>query len=163
MRKKIMMILILSGFWMVISETITGENIIFGLSVGLLMAVMRREMKGLDKGKGFLTIRNLHAYGYYMGVLLKEIILSNIQVAKIVLHPIIEISPTVITYETKLKTAFHRTIFANSITLTPGTLTVLLENQSLTIHCLRKEYAEQIQNSALEKILLRIEEQENDR
>jgi multicomponent Na+:H+ antiporter subunit E len=105
-----------------------------------------------------LMLSNVNKYVAYLWLLVKEIILANLQVAKIVLSPKISISPTMITYETKLKSVFHRTVLANSITLTPGTLTVSLVDNILTIHCLREEYGEQIIDSKLEQILLQIEE-----
>jgi len=65
------------------------------------------------------------------------------------------------TFTTDLKSDFLRTILANSITLTPGTITVDMSDDEFTVHCLRGEYGQGLVDSKFEKILLRIEESMN--
>ena len=91
-------------------------------------------------------------------ILIKEIIVSNFHVAKIVLSPQIAISPQIVIIKTKIKSDFHKTIFANSITLTPGTLTISMDRDKITVHCLKDEFARGLTNSAFEKIILKVEE-----
>jgi len=107
-------------------------------------------------GKHFF--RTTYLLIIYLIILIKEIIIANFQVAGIVLSPKMNISPEVISFTTKLKSDFNKTILANSMTLTPGTITVLVENNTLTVHCLRKEYIEGVMSSKFEKILLKLEE-----
>ncbi|MDF2678435.1 MAG: sodium:proton antiporter [Bacillota bacterium] len=63
---------------------------------------------------------------------------------------------------TKLKNEFNKTVLANSITLTPGTLTLDSTNDKLIIHCLDKEVAKGLENSKFEQMLLKKEELFND-
>ncbi len=72
-----------------------------------------------------------------------EIIKSNLAVADIILSRNIEeaIDPEIINYKTKLNSKLSRVIFANSITLTPGTVTMSLFNDELVIHALSSEGA----------------------
>ncbi|MEJ8553826.1 Na+/H+ antiporter subunit E [Tepidibacter sp. Z1-5] len=94
----------------------------------------------------------------YLFVLIVEVIKANIDVAKIVLSPKIDIEPVVVNFKTKLKSDLCRVILANSITLTPGTITMVMENDVYTIHCLKKQFAEGLLDSKFENILLKIEE-----
>jgi len=93
----------------------------------------------------------------YIALLFYEVVIANFQVAKIVLNPKLDIKPMVIEYESKLSESMLLTILANSITLTPGTMTVGIEGKKLQVHCLRKFYAESLQGNKFEKQLLKIE------
>lgn len=70
----------------------------------------------------------------YIFIFLKELIKSNLDVAKRVLSPKLPITPGIVKVKTNLTSDFAKTILANSITLTPGTLTVELEGEFLYIH-----------------------------
>jgi len=70
----------------------------------------------------------------YVFVFLTELVKSNFDVARRVLAPSLPINPGIVEVETKLKSKLGRMILANSITLTPGTLTVKIENDKLFIH-----------------------------
>jgi multicomponent Na+:H+ antiporter subunit E len=74
-----------------------------------------------------------------------------------VLNPKSKINPCVTIYKTKLKSRFCRTVLANSITLTPGTITLKMINDELVIHCLKEEYIASLENLEFEKILLKVE------
>lgn len=82
----------------------------------------------------------------YAPWLIKEIIVANIDVIKRVLSPNIEkaISPTWIVVSAKQKTRLGRVIFANSITLTPGTVSVEVGDDKILVHALSKEGAESL-------------------
>lgn len=93
----------------------------------------------------------------YMLLLIREIVIANIAVAKIVLSFEMKSSPVVVRFESRLNSEILRVVLANSITLTPGTLTVDLEDGVYTVHCLKEEFAKDLNNSRFEKILLNIE------
>lgn len=67
-------------------------------------------------------------------VFLKDLIVSNIQMAKIVISPKIVIEPAIMTVQTTLTNQFDKLLLANAITLTPGTISLELDGQSLMIH-----------------------------
>ncbi|MDA3886199.1 MAG: Na+/H+ antiporter subunit E [Candidatus Delongbacteria bacterium] len=71
---------------------------------------------------------------WYIIFLFIEIIKANFDVARRVISPKIRINPGIVTVKTKLKTATGRMVLANSITLTPGTLTVDIDEDTLYIH-----------------------------
>ena len=77
----------------------------------------------------------------YTPWLLKEIVIANLDVARCILSPRIRFSPTLIAVKALPKTELGCTILANSITLTPGTITVRLRKGILLVHALTKESA----------------------
>ena len=67
-------------------------------------------------------------------------------------------SMVLVKVHTDLKTETARVILANSITLTPGTITVSLTEQELLVHCLDKTLAEGMEDSSFVKLLKKLEE-----
>jgi multicomponent Na+:H+ antiporter subunit E len=67
---------------------------------------------------------------------LKEVFVANVQVAKVILDPKLPISPRMVVFHGSQKTDLGRAIYANSITLTPGTITTGIEGQEFQIHAL---------------------------
>ena len=80
----------------------------------------------------------------YWGWLLKEIVKSSWSVACLVLNPRLPISPTVITLENLPSDAVGQAILGNTITLTPGTLTMDVVEGSMSVHCLTQEGADEL-------------------
>lgn len=149
--------LILTGlfllFWIILCEQLTIEVVILGMIVSAAVYYFNRRLFTEDS----FRLRKLPLYALYLLLLLKEIVFANINVAKIVLSPRINISPCIVRLETQLKSKLHRAILANSITLTPGTLTVQLKEDELVVHCLIKAYIPDLIHSKFEKLLLKIE------
>ena len=82
--------------------------------------------------------------GYWLW-LLKEIIVSSLEVAKLILKPSMPISPTVVVLTAENQTDVGQVIFGNSITLSPGTVTLDLHEGQILIHCLTSESAKELQ------------------
>ena len=78
--------------------------------------------------------------GYWMW-LLREVVSSSIEVARIVLNPSLPISPTMVELTTTEATEAGKVILGNSITLSPGTVTIDLHKNRLLVHCLTRESA----------------------
>jgi multicomponent Na+:H+ antiporter subunit E len=76
--------------------------------------------------------------------LAREIVLANIEVIKCILKPGKSISPQMITLPLKQKTDLGRVIYANAITLTPGTVSVQLEKNIIVVHALTKQTADEL-------------------
>lgn len=70
----------------------------------------------------------------YFFIFVKELIVSNFDVARRVLSPSLPINPGIVKVHTKLKSKIGKLVLANSITLTPGTLTTEIEGENLYIH-----------------------------
>ena len=83
----------------------------------------------------------------YLLILVVEIIKANIDVIKLVLSRNPELSPTLKTIKVDLKSRVSLVALANSITLTPGTITVSMNKNELLIHALTKENLEGMEES----------------
>lgn len=142
-------------FWIILTDNVKIETICVGLIISLLVISLNKNLMRSNIQLNFK--KNILMWIYYIIMLVKEVVVSNFHVAKIVLSPKIEISPQVVIIQTKIKSDFHKTIFANSITLTPGTITISLDNNKITVHCLKQEFASSLTNTAFEKIILNIE------
>lgn len=149
-------------FWIILCETLNLEVAIIGIFLCFFVFKFNKDMivngKKIDRFKA----KNLLYIIQYAGILIKEIFKSNFHVAKIVLSPKMNISPQVVKINTEIKSDLYKTMLANSITLTPGTLTLLMNNNELTIHCLQKENIKGLYNSDFENILLKAEEDKDD-
>jgi len=94
--------------------------------------------------------------GYFF-VLIKEIVIANLGTIRLIGSQKYDVEPVLVTFKTELKTDLARTILANSITLTPGTITVELTEDEFRVHCLDKEMAEGMADSVFVKKLLKME------
>ena len=90
----------------------------------------------------------------YLPWLLYQIVLANLQIAYLALHPRMRelIDPHIIKFKTKLKKDLSLVLFANSITLTPGTITVLIEDDHYYVHAINRSIAEGLPGKMEEKV-----------
>lgn len=75
-------------------------------------------------------------YLSYLAWLLGQIVLANLQIAAVVLHPRLPVAPSVVRVRTRLEGDLARATYGNSITLTPGTITLDVEGDDLIVHAL---------------------------
>lgn len=151
-------------FWIILTENFNRERLLIGILICIGVLIFNKDLLNISKTKkcNSSLAKTIKYSVSYICSLIKEIFKSNFHVAKIVLSPKLNISPTIITITTNLKNDFDKTILANSITLTPGTLTLHTNEDKLIIHCLEKESIKDLQNSSFESILLKKEELDND-
>lgn len=149
-------ILVFVGFWSLLAERATWGSIAAGFAVSLLIYYY---VKDSYRGFTFLqAFRTLPLWIRFILQLVSAIVIANVQVAGIVLSRNMAIDPVIVTYETGLKSGMLQTVLANSITLTPGTMSVDIKGQTLQIHCLNHDYAESLMDNSFERTLLRIQE-----
>lgn len=151
-------------FWIILSEKLNLQVILIGVFIaGIISFYNNENKKNRYKGKRFLDFNKGYLAAFYVILLIKEIVVASFQVAKIVLSKELNISPRVVKFTTKLKSDLAKTILANSITLTPGTLTIEVIEDEFTVHCITKGQINDVMNSKFEDLLLKIEEQFYDR
>lgn len=85
----------------------------------------------------------------YWAWLLKEIVLANFAVARIVLNPRLPISPCLITIDASELPPVSQATLANAITLTPGTLSIDVDRGRIEVHCLTRESAAQTRDGQM--------------
>jgi len=148
---------ILFAFWLVLSGRYEAKYLSFGvLSAGLVTFLTNDLFYSLyyraekDKAKTWLFLLQLWHFLAYLPWLLSRIIIANIQVAYLVLHPRMPIEPVLLQFRTRLRGSLAQVIVANSITLTPGTTTVNLEEGKYIIHVLAPPAAGEILGAKLQ-------------
>jgi len=139
---------VLAVIWIVLS----GKLDLFHLSLGAiccgLVTMISGDLVFVDREKssaallreGFRLI-----FGYFPW-LLWQVVLANIQVLSLALEPgrSTRLDPRIVRYRTSLSSDFARFVFANSITLTPGTITLEMLGDELYVHAINQEMADGI-------------------
>ena len=119
--------------WLVANTSLDGQVLITGVLVATVVTILFGPFARVFKDLRF-SGRILWYYLLYVGVFLQELLRANLNVARIVLSPRIDIKPGIVEIKTNLKSPMGRLVLANSITLTPGTLVVDIQGDSLFIH-----------------------------
>lgn len=151
------MFILLLLIWFIFNGKITWELTVLGviLCSGIYFFMCR--FMDYSVKKDISLMRKSVLFLRYVGILIVEIVKSSMQVLRLVLTDREIAEPVIVTYKTKLKTGLGRTILANSITLTPGTITISLERDELIIHCLDKTMAQGLENLIFEELLEKME------
>src|SRR5665648_826596 len=110
-------------FWLLITFRFTVPNIIVGSAAAILCSAIfaRYYFQNVYK---FIQPRRYFWFCIYLFFFIRECIKANFDVAYRVLHPAMPIRPGIVKVKTNLKSDLARTLLANSITMTPGTISV---------------------------------------
>ena len=153
------MYLLLFLFWIILNGRITGEIALLGVGFAAVVYLFASKFLGLTwkKEKKFWKY---FLWGIqYLLILIKEIVIANLAVLKIVLSPKIKVHPVLVKFPAPLKSHLLQVILADSITLTPGTITVRLYEEKFEVHCLDESLAHGLDSSVFVKMLKRWEEE----
>lgn len=152
--------LLFFAVWMILNGKVTAEICIFGVLISAALFYFMCRYMEYSLKKELLLFRLIPLFIRYFGVLVKEIVKANVCVLKIILSPELQPEPTFVYFDTDFKTGLARVLLANSITLTPGTITVSVEDDRFCVHCLDKELAEGMETSVFVKLLKEMEDME---
>ncbi|MFH5830772.1 Na+/H+ antiporter subunit E [Halalkalibaculum sp. DA384] len=149
----------LMGFWYLMSGFFDLVHTIMGLiSVGIVMGI-NYKLKTFsfyeNETDVLKDLRILYA-PYYFGWLLVQIVISGIEVAKILLSPSLPIQTTVVRFKVDYPNPHCKMILGNSITLTPGTLTVDIQDNEFIVHAITPSSFEGIESDKMPKQVLRL-------
>lgn len=141
MERKITTFFIMLLFWTIMSGMFDAFHFSLGVLCCLLVAWFSSDLLFPEMGKPWL--KELFGMVCYLPFLLWQIILANLQVTYIVLHPrmLEKIDPHLFRFETSLKRPISKVAMAQSITLTPGTITVNVHENQIAVYALTKEAA----------------------
>ena len=147
--------ILLFVFWLVLSGHYTGLLITFGILSAIGCVILAQRMNVIDlEGHPIHLIPG--ALGYFAW-LAWEIVKSSWTVAKITLHPSLPISPKMIRVVAGQKTPLGVSIYGQSITLTPGTITVAVKGHDLTVHALTSAGAADLATGEMDQRVTRFE------
>lgn len=132
---KIVLFIITIIVWMVLTGRLDFQHIVIGLLCSLIVTLFVGDIFTKNPQK-FSEPRRYLWFLYYIPIFLWEMIKANVDVAYRVMHPKLPIRPGIVKIKTNLKSETGITFLANSITLTPGTMSVDVdkENGYLYVH-----------------------------
>jgi multicomponent Na+:H+ antiporter subunit E len=142
-------------FWLLLSGIYTPFLVLAGLGASIAVALLARRMEITDR-EGHPIHLALAALTYWPW-LLKEIVKSGWRVSRIILDPRLPISPTLVRFKPSQKTTVALATHANSITLTPGTITVEADSEEFLVHALTREGAASVAGSEMDRRVSRLD------
>ncbi len=153
----VLQFVLLFGFWLLLSGHFVARYIIIGaLSAGLVTFLTNslfyrtlRHGERVEVKTGLIFLQ-LWRFLAYLPWLLSRIIMANVQVVYLVLHPKMPIDPGFFLFRTRMRKGMAQVTLANSITLTPGTITVSLENGNYIIHTLKPPLAQELADAVMQ-------------
>jgi len=146
--------------WIIFNGKITAEIVWIGLAVSVFVFWFMCKFMGYSLRKEKNFYKKFISFGGYVCILIKEIISANMTLFHMITTEKERIEPVLVSFHTDLKTETARVILANSITLTPGTITVSIEEDKLVVHCLDKSLADGLKGSVFEQKLKAMEGEE---
>ena len=146
---------LLSAFWLINSGHYTSLILFFMVVSVLFVAVLCHRMDVVDGESQPLELT--FTIPVYWLWLIKEVTVANIAVARCVWKGAHSISPSVIKVKANQKTDLGIVIYANSITLTPGTVSIDLEDNEITVHALTRETAEDLLTGEMDRRVCKVE------
>ncbi len=156
------MIIILFALWLIFNGRFTADYgmlqiCIVGVFVAGFAYFIAYKFLDITPKKEIAFAKKIPTLILYAFVLLKEITLSNLKMVKYIADDKRKLDPVIVQVRIPLKTNFCKVILANSITLTPGTITADFEGDLFTIHCIDDSLADGIEDCSFVKILERLE------
>lgn len=151
---RIVIFLLLFGIWIVFSGLLDTFHLSLGVISCLFISLISSDFYFTNRSKGFGNrLGEIAKIPGYLIWLLWEIILSNIHILKLALTPgdIKNLDPSLVRIKTGLKTDYGKYILANSITLTPGTITIDIDGNELLIHSISRHTKMGVEEKTMEK------------
>lgn len=141
--------------WIIFNGKITPEIVIFGVPVTAAVTLFSCRILGYSLRNDLKLFKNLPLLFLYILNLIREIIIAASSVIRMIWRAQ-DPDPVIIEFHSGFTSRLQNVLLANSITLTPGTITVLQEGDRFVIHCLRPEYAEGIEDSSFIRLLRKL-------
>ncbi|MDE5865494.1 MAG: Na+/H+ antiporter subunit E [Lachnospiraceae bacterium] len=151
------MFLLYFVLWVVFNGNFTLEIAIFGVIIAAAIFAFTCKFMDYSIEKEKQLFRNIFSILRYIIVLVIEIVKANFAVIHLILTEEEEVEPLLVSFKADLSGPGCRSALANAITLTPGTITVLLEDNVYTVHCLDETLAEGINKSVFVDMLTEME------
>lgn len=141
--------------WLLLSGHYVPLLLVLGLASVLAVVFIAWRMRVVDhEGHPIHLSWRIHLYWPW---LIWEIIKANIDVARAIVSPALPIKPTLLHLKGSQKSELGRVIYANSITLTPGTVTIELEDGVFSVHALTTAAAQGLESGEMDRWVTSIE------
>ena len=155
MRRTLILFVMLFMLWLVLSGHYDPLFIGLGLLSSAVAVCIARRMNIIDaEGLPIALLPGLIRYGPW---LFGAIIRANLDVARRIIHPRLPIAPLVVRVSAEQQTVAGRVTYANSITLTPGTISLDVTHEDIEVHALSVEAAQDLQSGEMERWIIAME------
>lgn len=151
------MYLLFLAVWLILNGKVTLEILIFGIVISAVLFWFMCRFLDYSFRKEILLFHLVPLFVRYFWVLVKEIVKANVSVFKIIYSPELQPEPGFVYFDTHFRTGTAKMLLANSITLTPGTITVSVEGDRFCVHCLDQELADGVEDSVFVELLKEME------
>ena len=147
--RRLAVFLILFAFWLLLSGHYDLFHLSLGLICSLLVAFVSHDLL-IENISGSKRIRKTRRFLSYVPWLIYQVVLANLHVAYLILNPK-AIDPRIVRFKTTLKSQFSMVTLGNSITLTPGTITMDIIDGEFYVHALSKKVADDLLSGEMER------------
>ncbi len=144
--------------WVIFNGNFTLEIACFGVVVAAALFLFTCKFTDYSIEREKWLLRSIPRLLRYLVVLVIEIARANFAVVHMILTEKEEIEPCLVSFKANLHTTFGRASLANAITLTPGTITVLLERDIYSVHCLDASLAMGMDSSVFVEMIRELEQ-----
>jgi multicomponent Na+:H+ antiporter subunit E len=147
-------------FWLLLTFSLSAANIITGIVAALITTAFFGKFF-IDKFYKFFQLKRYYWFIVYLFIFIWEVLKANFDVAYRVIHPALPIKPGIVKVPLEVKSDIARTMLANSITMTPGTITVDIIGDDIFVHWIYvksdkpEEYAREV-SGRFEKYIKKI-------
>jgi multicomponent Na+:H+ antiporter subunit E len=147
-------LLVLAAIWLLLSGHYTGLILSLGVLSVLVVTWFIWRMDRVDGERGVLPMRPRLLY--YLLWLMWQVVVSNIDLVRRIWDPTLPIRPTWQRLDIKVSSVLAKTLYANSITLTPGTLTTDVREDHFMVHSLSPDGIDELKKGGMEKRIQRL-------
>ena len=151
------MLVALFLFWVILNGQINVEIVCFGIVITAAVFLFCSKFLDYSIKKEIGFYRLFPYIVTYCLVLIWEIVKANVDAIRLALSYRYEVDPVIVKFKTDLTTDAAKVILANSITLTPGTITIAVEGDEFTVHALDRDLVQGIDESVFVKRLRKME------
>jgi multicomponent Na+:H+ antiporter subunit E len=157
MKHSLVLFVNLMAVWLLLSGHYDATLITYGVlsSIGVVALMAHLEILDREALPWHLGLR----FFLYLPWLLKEVLLSNLAVAKVILSPRLPIHPRILRVAASQKTQVGQVVYANSITLTPGTVTLDIRDGHFLVHALTTDSAEGLLTGEMDRRVAHLEKE----
>jgi multicomponent Na+:H+ antiporter subunit E len=143
------------GFWLVISGSLAPADLATGLVIATILGLWSAGLLWAGDPPA-LPLRRWPAFIAYLGRLAAYVVGAATHVGRIVFDPRVPVEPRLIRHRVALRQPLARMVFAQSVTLMPGTVTIDVRGDTFLIHCLDEHSARRILSGELERRIARV-------
>ena len=153
-RRRFKTFVILFAVWVVLSGHFDALHLGFGAACAALVAAVSHDLL-LPATSAPATLLTVGRFAGYIPWILWEVFLANLHVAYLILRPS-AMRPQIVRFRTSLTGDLAKVTLGNSITLTPGTVTVDIEGDEFCVHAISDKSAEDLRSGAMERRVARL-------